>query len=95
MLTRRRFAALSVAAAGTALVSQLKLEAATTRSGLEFGVQLYTVRDRLKDLSGMGAYEHRYCQRWHDQACMKSVKSILTTFAATLCGARMPLASSA
>jgi sugar phosphate isomerase/epimerase len=52
MLTRRSFAALSAAAAGVALVGPLKLEAAATRSGLEFGVQLYMVRDRLKDLPG-------------------------------------------
>jgi len=50
MFTRRRFTALSGAAAGAVMVSPLNL-AATTRSGLAFGVQLYMVRDRLKDLS--------------------------------------------
>jgi sugar phosphate isomerase/epimerase len=49
MLTRRRFTALSTAAAGAALVAPLTSHAAT-RSGLEFGVQLYMVRDRLQDL---------------------------------------------
>jgi len=47
-LTRRRFATLSAAAAGAALVAPLKVQAAATRSGLEFGVQIYMVRDRLK-----------------------------------------------
>lgn len=52
MLTRRRFTALSAAAAGAALAAPLKVQAAATRSGLEFGVQIYMVRDRLqpKDL---------------------------------------------
>ena len=50
MLTRRRFTALAAAVTGTALVGPLKLQAAATRSGLEFGVQLYMVRDKLKDL---------------------------------------------
>jgi len=49
MLTRRQFTALSAATAGAALASPLKLAAAATRSGFEFGVQLYVVRDRLKD----------------------------------------------
>ncbi|MGA2886887.1 MAG: sugar phosphate isomerase/epimerase [Terracidiphilus sp.] len=48
MLTRRRFAALSAAAAGTTLAAPLKSQAAATRSGLEFGVQIYMVRDRLQ-----------------------------------------------
>jgi|CZKF01.1.fsa_nt_gi sugar phosphate isomerase/epimerase len=48
MLTRRRFAALSAAAAGAALAAPMKLQAAATRSGLEFGVQIYMVRDRLQ-----------------------------------------------
>ncbi len=48
MLTRRRFAALSAAAAGAALAAPMKLQAAATRSGLEFGVQLFMVRDRLQ-----------------------------------------------
>jgi sugar phosphate isomerase/epimerase len=47
MLTRRRFAALSAAAAGAALVAPLEVQAAPTRSGLEFGVQLFMVRDRV------------------------------------------------
>lgn len=51
MLTRRRFSALATAAAGTALAAPLRLHAAATRSGLEFGVQLYTVRNNLKDLA--------------------------------------------
>ena len=48
MLTRRRFTALSAAAAGAALAAPMKLQAAATRSGLEFGVQIYMVRDRLQ-----------------------------------------------
>ncbi|MGA2349602.1 MAG: sugar phosphate isomerase/epimerase [Terracidiphilus sp.] len=48
MLTRRRFAALSAAAAGAALAAPLKSQAAATRSGLDFGVQIYMVRDRLQ-----------------------------------------------
>ena len=50
MLTRRHFVALSAAAAGVAC-SAARLQAATTRSGLQFGVQLYTVRDDIKDLA--------------------------------------------
>jgi sugar phosphate isomerase/epimerase len=50
MLTRRRFAALSAAAAGAALAAPLKARAAATRSGMEFGVQIYMVRDHLADL---------------------------------------------
>jgi sugar phosphate isomerase/epimerase len=60
MLTRRRFTALSAAAAGAALFAPLKSgfmladtlqsQTASTRSGLEFGVQLYMVRKQLKDL---------------------------------------------
>ncbi len=45
MMTRRRFAALSAA---TALTGPLTARAAATRSGMEFGVQIYMVRDRLK-----------------------------------------------
>jgi sugar phosphate isomerase/epimerase len=48
MLTRRRFAALSAAAAGTVLATPLEARSTATRSGLEFGVQIYMVRDRLK-----------------------------------------------
>jgi sugar phosphate isomerase/epimerase len=48
MMTRRRFAVLSAAAAGAALAAPMKLHAAATRSGLDFGVQIYMVRDRLK-----------------------------------------------
>jgi sugar phosphate isomerase/epimerase len=48
MLTRRRFAALSAAAAGAALTAPMKLQAAATRSGLDFGVQIFMVRDRLQ-----------------------------------------------
>jgi len=47
LLTRRRFAALSAAAAGVALTAPRELRAATTRSGLDFGVQIYMVRERL------------------------------------------------
>jgi sugar phosphate isomerase/epimerase len=50
MLTRRRFSALAAAAAGAVLAGPLKIEAATTRSGVEFGVQLFTVRNDIKDL---------------------------------------------
>jgi|SRR5208282_5632617 len=60
MLTRRRFSTLSAAVAGSALFAPLKSrflladtpksQAASTRSGLEFGVQFYMVRNRLKDL---------------------------------------------
>lgn len=50
MLTRRHFVALSAAAAGVAC-SAARLQAATTRSGLQFGVQLFTVRDDIKDLA--------------------------------------------
>jgi sugar phosphate isomerase/epimerase len=57
MLTRRRFASLSVAAAA-ALVAA-KNSAASTRSGLEFGVQIYMVRDRLKDLDATLALIHQ------------------------------------
>jgi sugar phosphate isomerase/epimerase len=48
MMTRRSFTALSAAAAGAALAAPVKSQAAATRSGLEFGVQIYMVRDRLK-----------------------------------------------
>jgi sugar phosphate isomerase/epimerase len=51
MLTRRRFSALAAVAAGTA-VSPLKMQAAPTRSGAEFGVQLFTVRNQIGDLTG-------------------------------------------
>jgi len=60
MLTRRRFTGLAVAAAGAALVGPLKSlalladpldsQTASTRSGLEFSVQLYMVRNLLNDL---------------------------------------------
>lgn len=51
MLTRRRFAALS-AATVAALAAPLRLRAAAaTRSGLEFGVQLYTLRSQIADLA--------------------------------------------
>ncbi|MFZ0745621.1 MAG: sugar phosphate isomerase/epimerase family protein [Terracidiphilus sp.] len=50
MLTRRRFAALSAAGAGAILAAPMKTEASSTRSGLEFGVQLYTVRNDISDL---------------------------------------------
>lgn len=45
MMSRRRFAALSAA---TALTAPLTARAAATRSGMEFGVQIFMVRDRLK-----------------------------------------------
>jgi sugar phosphate isomerase/epimerase len=47
MLTRRRFAALSAAVAGATLAAPLKARASATRSGMEFGVQIFMVRDRL------------------------------------------------
>jgi len=47
MMTRRRFAALSAAAAGATLAAPLKAHAAATRSGMDFGVQIYMFRDRL------------------------------------------------
>jgi sugar phosphate isomerase/epimerase len=55
MLSRRRFSALTVAAAGAVMTGSLETQAApsvtpATRSGLEFGVQLFMVRDRLADL---------------------------------------------
>jgi sugar phosphate isomerase/epimerase len=59
MLTRRRFTALSAAAAGAALVAPLNSQAAPTRSGLEFGVQIFMVRDRLKDLDATLALIHQ------------------------------------
>jgi len=52
MLTRRRFAGLSAATAA-ALALPLKMRGATTRSGLPFGLVLYTVRKDLADLPGM------------------------------------------
>jgi sugar phosphate isomerase/epimerase len=52
MLTRRRFTALTAAAAA-ALAAPMKLQAAATRSGLEFGLALYTVRNYLKDMGAM------------------------------------------
>jgi sugar phosphate isomerase/epimerase len=52
MLTRRRFAALTAAAAAT-LAAPLKLQAAATRSGLEFGLALYTVRKYLADMGAV------------------------------------------
>jgi sugar phosphate isomerase/epimerase len=48
MLTRRRFAALSAAVAGATLAAPLKARASATRSGMEFGVQIFMVRDRLQ-----------------------------------------------
>jgi len=53
MLTRRRFTTLSAAAAGALLTAPLESKAAATRSGLEFGVQLYTVRNDMSDLGAM------------------------------------------
>ena len=48
MLTRRRFCAV---AAASALAAQARVQAAAaTRSGVEFGVQLYTVRNQVSDL---------------------------------------------
>ncbi|HEX3733346.1 MAG TPA: TIM barrel protein [Mycobacteriales bacterium] len=49
MLTRRWFIAVSSAAAACAAAPS-ELHAASTRSGLEFGVQLYTVRNDIQDL---------------------------------------------
>jgi sugar phosphate isomerase/epimerase len=51
MLTRRRFGIVSVAAAGAFMLDPLKVSAAATRSGIAFGVQLYMVRDMVKDLA--------------------------------------------
>lgn len=50
MLSRRRFVSLAVAIAGGSLTSSRTAHAAPTRSGLEFGVQLYTVRNDISDL---------------------------------------------
>jgi len=47
MLTRRHFSAL---AAGAAFAAPLRLRAAATRSGIDFGVQLYMVRNHISDL---------------------------------------------
>ena len=52
MLTRRRFAALTSATVA-ALAVPLELQAAATRSGLEFGLALYTVRKYITDLGAM------------------------------------------
>jgi len=52
MLTRRRFTALSAATAA-ALALPLKMRGAATRSGLDFGLVLYTVRKNLTDLPAM------------------------------------------
>ncbi len=51
MLTRRHFVALSAAAAGAALAAPTKAHAAATRSGFDFGVQLFTVRNDIADLA--------------------------------------------
>jgi len=51
MLTRRRFSALATAAAGgVTLAKTLGAQPGTTRSGVEFGVQLFTVRNDIADL---------------------------------------------
>jgi sugar phosphate isomerase/epimerase len=51
MLTRRRFSALATAAAaGAALAKPLSAQPGATRSGVEFGVQLFTVRNDIADL---------------------------------------------
>lgn len=50
MLTRRRFAALSAAAAAS-LALPRSLRAAATRSGMQFGVQLYTLRKQINPLA--------------------------------------------
>lgn len=47
MLTRRRFATLSAAAAGAALASPIRGKAVTAPSGIDFGVQLYMVRHQI------------------------------------------------
>ena len=49
MLSRRHFVALTAATAGS-VVATKSLNAASTRSGLEFGVQLFTVRNDIADL---------------------------------------------
>jgi sugar phosphate isomerase/epimerase len=51
LLTRRRFSALAAAGASTALAPRLSAQPGTTRSGVEFGVQLYTVRNDIADLA--------------------------------------------
>ncbi len=50
MLSRRHFIALSAAAVGSAAVP-VSVNAAPTRSGLEFGVQLFSVRNDISDLA--------------------------------------------
>lgn len=50
MLTRRRFSALAAGVAGAALAPASRLQATAARSGVEFGVQLYSVRDEIADL---------------------------------------------
>jgi sugar phosphate isomerase/epimerase len=51
MLTRRYFSTLATAAAaGVVLAKPLGAQPGTTRSGIEFGVQLYTVRNDISDL---------------------------------------------
>jgi sugar phosphate isomerase/epimerase len=51
MLTRRRFSALAAAATGAVLADPLNSEAASTRSGFPFGVQLFTVRNDVSNLA--------------------------------------------
>jgi sugar phosphate isomerase/epimerase len=51
MLTRRYFSTLATAAAaGAVLTKRVGAQSGTTRSGIEFGVQLYTVRNDISDL---------------------------------------------
>jgi sugar phosphate isomerase/epimerase len=51
MLTRRRFFAFAAAAAACGPALCVKARAAATRSGVPFGVQLYTVRKMIGDLA--------------------------------------------
>lgn len=50
MLTRRQFSSLAAGATGAAFAAPLTLQAAATRSGIDFGIQLYMVRNDISDL---------------------------------------------
>jgi sugar phosphate isomerase/epimerase len=50
MLSRREFGQAATAIVGAVLLEPRRTSAAASRSGLAFGVQLYMVRDRLKEL---------------------------------------------
>jgi sugar phosphate isomerase/epimerase len=51
LLSRRHFIGLAAAAAGSVVAVPKSADAAATRSGLEFGVQLFTVRNDISDLA--------------------------------------------